>query len=124
MKRIISFVMFVMLMVTTPLFANDIYVTQSGASLTLDILQDGENNTIGNSQTSSASTGATTSLNIDQVGDSNVITYQINGATYTELFSMTKRRPTSRSMPIDEPDTPFNRSPLESCARSGATTRS
>ena len=40
--------MFVMFMVTTPLFANDIYVTQSGASLTLDVLQDGENNTIGN----------------------------------------------------------------------------
>ena len=51
MKKIINYIMFVMLMVTTPLFANDIYVTQSGASLTLDILQDGENNTIGNSTT-------------------------------------------------------------------------
>ena len=88
MKRIISFVMFVMLMVTSPILANDIYVTQSGASLTLDILQDGENNTIGNSTTSSASTGATTSLNIDQVGDSNVITYQINGATYTGVINL------------------------------------
>ena len=58
--------MFVMFMITSPILANDIYVTQSGASLTLDILQDGENNTIGNSTTSSASTGATTSLNIDQ----------------------------------------------------------
>jgi hypothetical protein len=54
MKKITSYIMFVMLMVITPLFANDIYVTQSGASLTLDILQDGENNTIGNSTTSSA----------------------------------------------------------------------
>ena len=88
MKRIISFVMFVMFMVTTPLFANDIYVTQSGASLTLDILQDGENNTIGNSTTASASTGATTSLNIDQVGNSNVIKYQINGATYTGVINL------------------------------------
>ena len=59
--------MFVMFMVTSPLFANDIYVTQSGASLTLDVLQDGENNTIGNSTTASASTGATTSLNIDKL---------------------------------------------------------
>ena len=42
MKKIISYIMFVMFMVTTPLFANDIYVTQSGASLTLDVLQDGE----------------------------------------------------------------------------------
>ena len=88
MKRIISFVMFIMLMVTYPILANDIYVTQSGASLTLDILQDGENNTIGNSTTSSASTGATTSLNIDQVGNSNVITYQINGATYTGVINL------------------------------------
>ena len=88
MKKIISFVMFVMFMVTTPLFANDIYVTQSGASLTLDILQDGENNTIGNSTTASASTGATTSLNIDQVGNSNVIKYQINGATYTGVINL------------------------------------
>ena len=80
--------MFVMFMVTTPLFANDIYVTQSGASLTLDVLQDGENNTIGNSTTASASTGATTSLNIDQVGDSNVIKYQINGATYTGVINL------------------------------------
>ena len=88
MKRIISFVMFIMLMITSPILANDIYVTQSGASLTLDILQDGENNTIGNSTTSSASTGATTSLNIDQVGDSNVITYQINGATYTGVINL------------------------------------
>ena len=60
MKKITSYIMFVMFMVTTPLFANDIYVTQSGASLTLDVLQDGENNTIGNSTTASASTGATT----------------------------------------------------------------
>ena len=79
--------MFVMFMVT-PLFANDIYVTQSGASLTLDVLQDGENNTIGNSTTASTSTGATTNLNIDQVGDSNVITYQINGASYTGVISL------------------------------------
>jgi hypothetical protein len=87
MKKITSYIMFVMFMVTTPLFANDIYVTQSGASLTLDVLQDGENNTIGNSTTASASTGATTNLNIDQVGNSNVITYQINGATYTGVIN-------------------------------------
>ena len=89
MKKIASYIMFVMLMVTTPLFANDIYVTQSGASLTLDVLQDGENNTIGNSTTASTSTGATTNLNIDQVGTSNVITYQINGASYTGVIALT-----------------------------------
>ena len=71
------------------ILANDIYVTQSGASLTLDILQDGENNTIGNSTTSSPKpTGATTGLNMGGIGDSNVITYQINGATYTGVINL------------------------------------
>ena len=79
--------MFVMLM-AIPVFANDIYVTQSGASLTLDVLQDGQNNTIGNSTTASTSTGASTNLNIDQVGNSNIITYQINGASYTGVINL------------------------------------
>jgi hypothetical protein len=88
MVKIIGFVMFIMFLII-PVNANDIYVTQSGASLTFDVLQDGQNNTIGNSTTASASSGATTSLNIDQVGDSNVIKYQINGATYTGVINLT-----------------------------------
>ena len=87
MKKIIHYIMFVMLM-DIPVSANDIYVTQSGASLTLDVLQDGQNNTIGNSTTASTSTGASTNLNIDQVGNSNVITYQINGASYTGVINL------------------------------------
>ena len=86
MKTIISVIM--LLLMTSWSYANDIYVTQSGASLDLDITQDGENNTVGNSTTASASTGATTILNIDQIGDSNVITYQINGATYTGVINL------------------------------------
>ena len=80
--------MFVMFIVMSPVGANDIYVTQSGDNLTLDVLQDGENNTIGSSGTASTSTGATTNLNIDQVGGSNVITYQINGASYTGVINL------------------------------------
>jgi hypothetical protein len=75
-------------MMTTLSYSNDIYVTQSGNALDLDITQDGENNTVGNSTTASASAGATTILNIDQVGDSNVITYQIAGATYTGVINL------------------------------------
>ena len=86
MKTIISVIMF--LLMTTLLYANDIYVTQSGNALDLDIVQDGENNTIGSSSTASASAGVTTVLNIDQVGDSNVITYQIAGATYTGVINL------------------------------------
>ena len=69
-------------------YANDIYVTQSGDALDLDITQDGNNNTVGNSTTASASAGATTILNIDQIGSSNVITYQIAGATYTGVINL------------------------------------
>ena len=87
MKKKINYIMFVMLM-AIPVSPNDIYVTQSGASLTLDVLQDGQNNTIGNSTTASTSTGASTNLNIDQVGNSNVITYQINGASYTGVINL------------------------------------
>ena len=86
MKTIISVIMF--LMMTTWSYANDIYVTQSGNALDLDITQDGENNTVGNSTTTSASAGVTTILNIDQIGDSNVITYQIAGATYTGVINL------------------------------------
>ena len=86
MKTIISVIM--LLMMTGLSYANDIYVTQSGNALDLDITQDGENNTVGNSTTASASAGVTTILNIDQIGDSNVITYQIAGATYTGVINL------------------------------------
>ena len=87
MKTLIKFVM--CLMMFSPVLANDIYVTQSGATLTLDVLQDGQNNTIGNSTTASTVTGATSNFNIDQVGNSNVLTFDINGASYTGTFSTT-----------------------------------
>ena len=88
MKSITKLVMFLMMFIT-PVMANDIYVTQSGATLTLDVLQDGQNNTIGNSTTASSVIGATSNFNIDQIGDSNVIKYQVNGATYEGIISLT-----------------------------------
>ena len=87
MKTLIKFVM--CLMMFSPVLANDIYVTQSGNTLTFDVLQDGQNNTIGNSTTASTVTGATSNFNIDQVGDSNVLTFDINRASYTGTFSTT-----------------------------------
>ena len=86
MNKILSIVMFMMM---TTAYANDIYITQSGATLDLDILQDGENNTIGNSTTSSSVIGATTNFDIKQVGNSNVITFDINGANYTGTWDIT-----------------------------------
>ncbi len=83
--KIIAFLMLFAL----PVMANDIYVTQSGATLDLDITQDGQNNTVGNSTTSSSVIGATTTIDIDQVGNSNVLKFDVNGATFTGTFSKT-----------------------------------
>ena len=79
----------ILLLIALPVYANDIYVTQSGASLDLDITQDGQNNTVGNSTTSSSVIGATTTIDIDQVGNSNVLKFDVNGATFTGTFSTT-----------------------------------
>ena len=81
--------MLIMFMMVSTVYANDIYITQSGATLDLDILQDGENNTIGSSTTSSSVIGATTNFDIKQVGNSNVITFDINGANYTGTWDIT-----------------------------------
>ena len=81
--------MLIMFLMVSTVYANDIYVTQSGATLDLDILQDGQNNTIGSSTTSSSVIGATTNFDIRQVGDSNVITFDINGANYTGTWDIT-----------------------------------
>jgi len=78
-----------MLMMISTAYANDIYITQSGATLDLDILQDGQNNTIGSSSTVSSIIGATTNFDIRQVGNSNVITFDINGANYTGTWNIT-----------------------------------
>ena len=79
----------IMILFALPVSANDIYVTQSGATLDLDITQDGQNNTVGNSTTSSSVIGATTTIDIDQVGNSNVLKFDVNGATFTGTFNVT-----------------------------------
>ena len=81
--------MLIMFLMVSTVYANDIYITQSGATLDLDVLQDGQNNTIGSSTTSSSVIGATTNFDIKQVGNSNVITFDINGANYTGTWDIT-----------------------------------
>ena len=82
-------IMFLMIISTPWVMANDIYVTQSGATLEVNIKQDGTDNKVGNSTTASSVIGATTNLDIDQIGNSNVLTFDVNGATYTGTFSVT-----------------------------------
>ena len=78
-----------LMFISLSVYANDIYITQSGNALDLDVTQDGQNNTVGNSSTASSVVGVTTNLAITQVGDSNVMTFDINGATYTGTYSVT-----------------------------------
>tara|TARA_Y100000114_G_C11761890_1_gene330236 strand:- start:888 stop:1583 length:696 start_codon:yes stop_codon:yes gene_type:complete len=73
----------------SPLYANDIYVTQSGDDLDLDITQDGQNNVAGTSQTAIGLTGDTMTFSISQVGNSNVVSTIINGDTYTGNINLT-----------------------------------
>ena len=87
MKKIIALIM--LMFISLSVYANDIYITQSGSNLDLDVTQDGQNNTVGNSTTSSSVAGATTNLAITQVGNSNVLTFDVNGATYTGTFTVT-----------------------------------
>jgi hypothetical protein len=87
MKKIISIMM--LMIISLSVHANDIYINQSGATLDLDITQDGQNNTVGSSSTASSVIGATTNLAITQVGDNNVMTFDVNGATYTGTYSVT-----------------------------------
>ena len=58
--------------------ANDIYITQSGDTLDLDITQDGQNNVIGTSTTDVELTGDSMTLTITQTGNSNVAAIDIN----------------------------------------------
>ena len=51
MKKIISIMM--LMIISLSVYANDIYINQSGNALDLDVTQDGQNNTVGNSTTAS-----------------------------------------------------------------------
>ena len=73
----------------SPVFANDIYIQQSGDNLDLDVTQDGQNNVAGTSVTGLSLTGNTMTFSISQVGNANVITTTINGNTYTGNINLT-----------------------------------
>ena len=54
-------------------YASDVYITQSGASLTANINQDGQTNRFGVSGTVVTLTGDSQVLDIDQIGNTNTI---------------------------------------------------
>lgn len=76
-------------------YASDVYITQSGASLTANIVQDGTGNVMGTSTTKVTLTGDDQTLDIDQVGNTNTIAASIVGATQTQTINQTGSSNTS-----------------------------
>ena len=64
-------------------YASDVYITQSGASFTANINQDGQTNRYGVSGTVATHTGDNQTLDIDQIGNTNTIAASVVGATQT-----------------------------------------
>ncbi len=87
MKQIILFVM--VLLFASPTLANDIYITQSGDTLDLDIVQDGQDNEFGDSTTDATLDGDAMTFSITQTGDYNTIDAIIKGNTYTGTWTFT-----------------------------------
>jgi len=69
--------------------SNDIYIDQIGDSLDLDITQDGSNNQIGNSTTDVTLAGDNMTFSITQTGNTNTIAAVIKGTTYTGTWAFT-----------------------------------
>jgi hypothetical protein len=70
-------------------YANDIYIDQVGDSLDLDIVQDGQNNKIGTSLVDADFDGDNMTFSITQTGNTNEITADIQGNTYTGTWVFT-----------------------------------
>lgn len=69
--------------------ANEIYITQVGDTLDLDITQDGTDNKLGTSSQDAVLEGDTMTFAITQTGNSNTIAAQILGNTYTGTWTFT-----------------------------------
>ena len=90
MTRYILRLFFVMItaLVLAPYYAaNDIYITQVGDNLDLDITQDGTDNVVGNSTTAAVINGDGMTFAITQQGNYNIIEATIRGANYTGAWT-------------------------------------
>lgn len=68
--------------------ANDIYIEQVGDTLDLDIVQDGTGNKIGDAVTGVDLDGASMTFSISQVGNTNIVSALIKGASYTGTWDV------------------------------------
>jgi hypothetical protein len=88
MKKILSLIL---LFAVTSVYAgnNDIYITQSGTGLTMNIDQIGDTNKVGTSQTRATFTGTSMTVDIDQVGDSNTMAASVAQGNSTSFTATT-----------------------------------
>ena len=82
-KRAIILSYLFAMIISPAVLANEIYITQVGDTLDLDIVQDGQDNKIGNSTTGVTLDGDTMTFSITQTGNFNDIAAVIKGNTYT-----------------------------------------
>ena len=68
---------------------NDIYITQSGTGLTMNIDQIGATNKVGTSQTRATFAGTSVTVDIDQVGDSNTMAATVAQGNSTSFTAST-----------------------------------
>lgn len=87
MKKMLTTFVAVFLLGTSAL-ANEIYIQQVGDGLDLDIVQDGQDNQIGNGTTAAVLEGADMTFSITQTGNNNTIAATIKGSTYTGTWSI------------------------------------
>lgn len=87
--RAILYSFFISILLTTATLANEIYITQIGDTLDLDITQDGTDNQFGNSTTDVNLDGDDMTFSITQTGNTNVIEADIQGNTYTGTWVFT-----------------------------------
>lgn len=73
----------VLLLLSAPTNANDLYIYQVGDNLDLDIVQQGQNNQVKPISTTSTINGDDLTLSITQKGDTNLIEGNVNGNSNT-----------------------------------------
>jgi hypothetical protein len=80
---------FIMAMLSTHSFANDIYIEQVGDSSTISITQDGTGNKVGDSITPIFIGGGSNLVTINQVGSGNELSMVVNGAAAAVTLNTT-----------------------------------
>ena len=81
----------VLILISPVIFAanNDIYITQSGTGLTMNIDQIGDSNVVGTDETRATFSGTSMTVDIDQVGDSNTMEATVSQGNSTSITATT-----------------------------------